>query len=122
MGLIIRQGPLFPTTPEKLLAWTGVQTDIRGAAVLRPKGSATGSEEGSAAGVAAFTESASSTSFCLGGKVTSAGVRGEGSVPGAVSADGWGAHRARCTEATSVAAGAAGGCHAGSGETSARCG
>ena len=66
--------------------------------------SATGSEEGSAAGDTAITEIASSTSFCLGGMVTSAGVRGEGSVPGAVSADGWGAHRARC-EADSVAAG-----------------
>jgi len=81
-----------------------------GAAALRPTESATGSEEGSAAGLVAFTEGASSTSFCLGGMVISAGVRGEGSVPGAVSADGWGAQRAGCPEATSVAAGAAGGC------------
>ena len=42
--------------------------------------SATGNEEESAAGVAAFTLDASPTSFCLGGTVTSAGVRGEGSV------------------------------------------
>jgi len=94
----------------QMKSWPLRQVFLQGDAALLATSSATGSEEGSAASATAFPKVASLTSFCLGGTVSIAGIRGEGSVPGDVSADGWGAHRAGCTEAASVAAGAAGGC------------
>ena len=86
--------PFFIFTPVQMKSWALRQVFLQGDAALLGTSSATGSGEGSAAGVTAFTEVASSTSFCLGGTVSGAGIRGEGSVPGVVSADGWGAHRA----------------------------
>ena len=78
---LLTPSPFTPLTREELLFFMSIKVAPQGAAPLLPKDSATGSEEGSAAGDTAVSEGASSTSFCLGGTVTSAGVRGEGWFP-----------------------------------------
>ena len=68
---LFRPSPFTPLTSGEPCNFLACKVSPQGAAPLLPKDSATGSEEGSAAGVAAVSEGASSTSFCLGGMVTS---------------------------------------------------